>query len=263
LNKKLAQLVALVTYANVSLQGYDLDVDPYVTEYCYGVEFVQRPPREIAGAARIIASGAIKWYDYIGGRDAKCVRLHYRSSSSTGLPDYISEAFTGGGSDWLVEVQFPEKSQLYLRGCVPIPGSIQNPWKTPFVQLGSDLNHLEDFAPSVSNSRIQFGEVLDNLIEFTERFEHTKHWSKNFQDSRKTLTEYEPQISDDFIPAGIYSKEARQLIETVFRSWVFGGMGSWTDHAFNGEDQDTYKSLTEHLYEAIHQAIVSGVNSYP
>ncbi|TFG06449.1 hypothetical protein EU522_01610 [Candidatus Thorarchaeota archaeon] len=263
MSKKITQLVALVTYANVSLQRHDFDLEPYIAEYCYGIELVYRPAREIAGTTQIIAPDATKWYDYIIGQDAKRVKLRHQSSSSTELPDYITEAFTGGGSDWFIEVQFPEKSELYLHGWVPEGGTVQNPWKTPLVQLGSDLVPLEDLAPSCEESRNRLGEVLDRLIEFASQFEHSKHWVANFENSRKTLSEFEPTTSDEFIPAGIYPKQARQLIEAAFRSWVFGGMGSWTDMAFSGEHQDTYMSLTEQLYSTLCQALVSAVNSYP
>ena len=184
------------------------------------------------------------------------------SRSQTGLPDHISAAFVGGGSRWFVEVQFDDKSHLYLGGWVPTEGPVSDSWKTHFVRLELDLNHLEYPATTVTESREKIARVLRPLIDFTKRFEHIKNWADNFDNSLKTLTEFEPQASDDFIPSGIYSKEARQLIETAFRSWVFGGMGSWNDLAFNGEDHEQYGVLTGKLYEAVCIAIVSGVNSY-
>jgi len=106
--------------------------------------------------------------------------------------------------------------------------------------------------------------VLQELAEFAGKFDYSKHWVANFNYSLKALNEFEPEDSDDLIPAGIYSKEARQLIETAFRSsGVFGGMGSWNDLVFSGADQEYYTSLSAELYSTLCQAIVSGVNSYP
>ena len=115
----------------------------------------------------------------------------------------------------------------------------------------------------MSDARERLNEVLENLIAFTSRFEYTQHWAENFKQSKQTLTEFEPVDSDDFIPFRIYSLVARRLLETSFRSWVFGGMGSWNDLAFSGEGQAEYTSLTRELYEAICNSIVSAVNSYP
>ena len=104
---------------------------------------------------------------------------------------------------------------------------------------------------------------MTKLIDFTNQFEHTEHWAGIFDRSRKILEEFEPSESDDFIPDGIYSKEARQLIQAAFASWVFGGMGSWNDLAFNGEDGVQYASLSKQLYEAICSSMASVSNSYP
>lgn len=261
MTKQISQLVALVTYANVSLQRMELDFDleRSISHYCYRLEFIKQLPVGIVGSKVVIASDASNWFAYLKERDAKRVRLHYKSSTHPDLPDHISVAFAGGGSHWFVEVQYEEKSHLYSSELI---SGTHSSLKKPIVLLERDLDYLED-SSSVSDAREKLGQVLNNLISFAQRFENTQHWAKNFTISRKTLTEFEPQKSDDFIPYDVYSKDARQLIETAFRSWVFGGMGSWIDLAFSGTDQDTYTTLSQELYKAVCNAIVSGVNSYP
>jgi len=263
MSNRFEQVVSLVTYGNVYLQNKsaEIDIENFITKYCHGLDFIDRPIEGIAGSTKVIASDACKWFDYLKGQNAKRIKLHYRSSSQTELPDHISSAFVGGGSQWFVEVQYEDKSHLYLSGWVPSEGSVSH--KTHYVLLERNLSHLDDLAPSVSESRAQLGKVLEDLSAFAERFDYTQNWVDNFNNSLKTLKEFDPK-SDDFIPSSIYSKEARQLIETAFRSsGIFGGMGSWNDLAFNGEDQEGYTSLSEELYSTICQAIVSGVNSYP
>jgi len=260
MSNRFEQVVSLVTYGNVYLQNKsdEFDIENSITKYCHGLDFIDRPIEGMAGSTKVIASDAYKWFDYLKGQNAKRIKLHYRSSSQTELPDHISSAFVGGGSQWFVEVQFEDKSHLYLSAEDSVAP------KDHYVVLERDLDHLEDLAPSVSESRKQIGKVLENLIAFARRFEHTQNWAENFTNSLKTMNEFEPEDTDDFIPSGIYSKEARQLIETAFRSsGVFGGMGSWNDLAFSGEDQEQYTSLSEELYSTLCQAIVSGVNSYP
>jgi hypothetical protein len=105
-------------------------------------------------------------------------------------------------------------------------------------------------------------QVLDRHIEFARKDDWTKHWATIFKNALKVLDEFEPNVADEFIPAGIYPKETRQLIETVFRSWVFGGMGSWNDLTFNEDDQETYRTLSRDLYSVLCQAIESVANSF-
>lgn len=259
--KEITQLVSLITYANVHLQGEELnfDLERSITEYCLGCEFVMQPPGEIAGSMRVNFSNPIKWFNYLKDKEAKRVRLHYRASNQFGLPDHITVAFVGGGSQWFIEVIYREVSDLYSSGH---QGTSQ-PWKTQFIRMKRGLESFEDSSTSVDEARNRLDRVLENLVSFSSKFEYTQHWAENFRRSKQTLTEYEPSESDDFIPYGLYSRQARQLLETAFRSWVFGGMGSWNDLGFNAVDQDKYHKLSEELYEAICSAIVSAINSYP
>ena len=189
----------------------------------------------------------------------KRVKLHYRTANQFGLPDYITTAFVRGGSRWFIEVLYEDKSDFYSSGQC----DTSKPWKTQFILLGRNSVSFEDSLTTVSDARDRLNEVLKNLIAFASKFEYTQHWAENFKQNKQTLTEFEPVESDDFIPFGTYSLAARQLLETSFRSWVFGGMGSWNDLAFSGGNQDEYSSLTKELYEAICNGIVAAVNSYP
>ena len=42
----------------------------------------------------------------------------------------------------------------------------------------------------------------------------------------------------------VLSMEAKQLLACTQEAWVFGGMGSWNDQSFEGEDQKTYDQLS-------------------
>jgi hypothetical protein len=257
--REIIQLVSLATYANVKLQGGDVDLEQSITEYCYNLEFIKQPPEGIASKPQVIASSADDWFIYLKVSDVKRVKLHYRIANQFGLPDHITTAFVGGGSQWFIEVLYENKSDLYSSG----QRDISKPWKTQFILLERDLDSFEDSLISVRDARDRLNEVLENLVSFSSKFEYTQNWAENFKRSKKTLTEYEPVESDNFIPIGVYSLEARRLLETSFRSWVFGGMGSWNDLAFSGDNQEKYTSLTKELYDAICNGIVSAVNSYP
>ena len=169
-----------------------------------------------------------------------------------GIPDHISVAFVGGGGRWLIEVQYDDKSELY-------GSAVENQW----VLIERDSKPLDDLS-QVGEARERLDGILQKISAFADKFEHTQHWAKIFNNARQTLAEFESQPADVFIPFGIYSKEARQLIEASFlSSSVFGGMGSWNDQAFGEEDDKLYHTYSKDLYDATRHGIVAGVNSYP
>ncbi|MGY5876105.1 MAG: hypothetical protein RTU30_10190 [Candidatus Thorarchaeota archaeon] len=257
--RTLEQLVPLVTYANVIIQGreLDFDIERLSSKYCYKLEFIEEPLEDVAGSTRVIAPDAFSWFSYLKDQDADRVKLQYQPSSHPDLPDHIAAAFVGGGSSWFVEVQLGDASHIYTEMSLGT-----QPNKTAFTRLRGDFDHLED-SLSISSARDRLDKVLQGLIEFTEEFEVTQHWSEIFKRSRHALTQLQSSRTDEFILNGVYSIEVRQLIEAGFSSDVFGGMGSFSDLGFSGSVQENYSSLSEELYAAICYAILSGVNSYP
>ena len=177
--KKIVQLVSLVTYANVNPQGEDLNfnLDRSITEYCYGCEFIIQPPGDIAGSLQVNFSNAIKWFNHLKKKEAKQVRLHYRTSSQFGIPDYITVAFVGGGSHWFIEVLYGETSDLYSSG----QRSTSQPWKTQFIRMKRGLEFLEDSSTSLDEARDRLNQILENLISFSSKFEYMQHWAENFR----------------------------------------------------------------------------------
>ncbi len=263
--KDIMRNVALVTYGNVFLQGHseEFEIDKLITNNCFQIDFIDPPLEGIAGSTKTLAKDAFQWFKHLKEQGAKRLRLFYQTSNKTELPDHISVAFLGGGSHWLVEVQFKDRSELYLSNWIPPLNSGMDTRKAHYVRIEKDMSHLNDTSPSINDSRKRLQTVLETLSKFAEKFEHSKHWVSNFEGSLTTLLDFNPQIDDEFLPAGIYSKEAHRLIMGAFGSWVFGGMSSWNDLAFGGADQERYELLSETLYSKICEAIVSSVNSYP
>jgi hypothetical protein len=267
MSQDIARNVALVTYGNLFLQdrGIDFDIDRLITDNCYNLDFVDSPIENIAGSSKVIASDASKWYRYLKDNGAKKIKLLFKKSEQIDLPDHISTAFVGGGSNWFIEVQFDSTSDLYLSGWMPSEDMGFNNRRTHYLRFNHDMTHLDDPSPSVRESREQLQAALHAISEFANEFDHVRHWVKNFEYARTVLLELEPEVTNEFLPAGIYSKEAHQLIEAAFSSWVFGGMGSWNDMAHMAmsiDDHGRHAKLSEELYAGICNAIVSGVNSY-
>jgi hypothetical protein len=65
----------------------------------------------------------------------------------------------------------------------------------------------------------------------------------------------------DLAPSGFLSNEAAALLDACQKSWVFGGMGSWNDLGFKGEDQKEYERVSERLFQAVNSAIEEAATS--
>ncbi|KWX77466.1 hypothetical protein AML91_07880 [Paenibacillus jilunlii] len=66
------------------------------------------------------------------------------------------------------------------------------------------------------------------------------------------------------LPA-VYKDQARSLLNAVYKSWVFGGMGSWNDSppysAYSHQREQEYNILSARLYETLVQCARGAVNS--
>ncbi len=260
--QKIHQILALVTYGNLYLEnrGDEFNIEKLVTDNCFRLDFVDPPIKGIAGSSKVIASSAIQWFEYLRNQEAKKLKLHYETSPRTDLPDHISSAFVGGGSQWFLEVQSENTSDLYLSEWSPSEDYGLDTRKNHYLRFEKDVSHLDARSSTISESREKLTSVLQELIEFTAKFDYTQHWSENFKNSLIILKEYEPLEADEFLPAGIYQKESRQLIEAAYASWVFGGMGSFNDLSFNDPDQELYMALSQRLYNSICDVLVSSIN---
>lgn len=65
----------------------------------------------------------------------------------------------------------------------------------------------------------------------------------------------------DLAPTPAIPLEAKQLLAAVQAAWVFGGMGSWNDLGFDGDDQREYDALSGKLFLLINQTLCSAINT--
>ncbi|MHA1930139.1 MAG: hypothetical protein ACTSV2_16330 [Candidatus Thorarchaeota archaeon] len=263
----LEKLVAVATYANVYLQGRETEFNlkEVVPEYCHGLEFIYHLQEGQKIIKFHIGPDALKWFAHLKRQSTKKIRLHYRPSHKNGLPESLCDEIIQGGSNWVIEAQlgYIEESWLYTSILDPRRAGFSQTWKTYISGLKGHSLVLKDDSPSVSEARETIDGLLEKLIAFTNRFNHTKHWADHFGKSRRFLDEFDPSESDMFIPLEIYGKEACQLIHTSLSCWVFGDMSSWNGLEFSGKDQVQYTALSKQLFDAICTSITAVANSYP
>jgi hypothetical protein len=65
----------------------------------------------------------------------------------------------------------------------------------------------------------------------------------------------------DIAPGGLLPLESRRLLFASQSAWVFGGMGSWNDLGFDGEEGRIYDNLSDRLYNIVNRAICAATNT--
>jgi hypothetical protein len=79
------------------------------------------------------------------------------------------------------------------------------------------------------------------------------------------LTAFRRKRSDwkgyDLAPSSFLPPYAEDLLAAAQWAWVFGGMGSWNDMSFEGDDSTEYAQLTQELYAAVNEAVVVATNA--
>ncbi|HLN02639.1 MAG TPA: hypothetical protein VK335_25345 [Bryobacteraceae bacterium] len=65
----------------------------------------------------------------------------------------------------------------------------------------------------------------------------------------------------DLAPEGLLSLSAKQVLAACQAAWVFGGMGSWNDLEFDGQEESRYQRLSKELFALLNMGISASVNS--
>jgi hypothetical protein len=64
----------------------------------------------------------------------------------------------------------------------------------------------------------------------------------------------------DIAPPGVLRLAAARLLACCQAAWVFGGMGSWNDLGFDGEEDKKYRDLSDRLFDLVNRSICVAVN---
>ncbi|WP_155393565.1 hypothetical protein [Xanthomonas albilineans] len=109
---------------------------------------------------------------------------------------------------------------------------------------------------------VEFRDILEQIRSFA-----AKHGLDSFENcfvrALEDLTAEKPWngFHKELLSPSLLTLDALQLLSAAQSSWVFGGMGSWNDLGFEGDEQQTYERLSEALYKIANWAIVAATNS--
>lgn len=256
---ELERMVSLVIFTNARLAGKNASF----TAQHAGIRFARHlsPPASAPRDAvfqdtEMIARDADAWVRYLKGRGVTRLNMHFLPPSHE-LPARILVAFKGGGSTWCIEAIHGETSDVYVPGDAT---SGKRSLGNHLLLVGLDVDHVPVGSGSLADARDRLRKILEDLESFTGTTERMDTWQRIFSGAKQMLEGKVPADFDEIVPPSLVPEENRKILAAAFGSRVFGGMGSWNDLAFSGEEQDTYVRLSDELHAAMMDAIAAAVN---
>lgn len=269
MNGSIAQIAALTCFGNACLSGLpgtQFFPANSTCQFCERVRFVTLSTNIFGKSKETeIAQNPDSWWAVLKSRGASGIRLSRIPQNNPGISDRMSAGFAGGGGAWTMEVLLPhDQSEFWMArwevGDQKAPD--RRIWRVtyglvakgksnppPIRQLQKATRELEE-----SLREIRAFSAKHKLDGFTTCFEEAL-------DAIETKGQKRHGYHQDLAPSGFISGEAAILLDACQKSWVFGGMGSWNDMCFAGDDQKTYDRVSERLFQAVNVAIEQAATS--
>ena len=266
----IAQIVALVVHGNAYFgsaeQAIALPSDHSTLAFCEFVKFVGLTRSGENWNETLFAQDPASWLEELRRGRVNAIRMNYMPSGQnlSGATDRMLVGFVAGGGRWLLETTGPNGSD-YWEGRWEVGDQNRTDrkiWRVTYGRIAAN----QPPSPHASNDLQSLKQRLaKNLTEISAFAHHQKldGFAEAFEAGLSNLTSSAPSTDlyhNDLLTTSM-SATAAQLLSAAQSSWVFGGMGSWNDLGFDGEDQRTYEDLSEDLYKLLNDTIVSAANS--
>jgi hypothetical protein len=262
MNGELAEAVALVAHGNAGLPGSDkaqlvgFEETNSTFQYVRSVTFETQSGRRRSSSVTSVAS----WLDYLRRGRFQKLSLMAGGVAPVAFADQGTWGILGHGRGE-VEAWYP-RWEVNRDGVDPAETKPRI-WEVAYrssarrghvavepIDLLARSRELE----SAVGSAIEFAVTNDILTNFVPWFEQ----AQALQSSDNPVIEWHP----DLLPPVGYSLQARRLLASATRSWVFGGMGSWNDIGFSEPAlRDRYQTVSNDLYQAVIDSIRDATNS--
>jgi hypothetical protein len=211
-----------------------------------------------------IAHSPDEWIDREAQHGARAV-LEHQSSINTNLPDRMTAGMTGGGGRWQLGLIHSGRMDTWESrwGIGDQEDPEQRIWKVRY-DLTSENAQIPPSTPRSADDLVEpLYNALSDILAFSQR-DSLRGFAEMFENALKCLGSKNPFTlvhHSDLVPPSLLSLTAEQLLATCQTAWVFGGMGSWNDLGFEGEEQLRYTKLSDTLFDLVNEAIVASVNS--
>lgn len=262
----IAQIIALTIYGNSIVQGNTTDIEEFYPgnstfRFCEYVKFVDIKGKE----EKQYAESPISWFRKLKEEGVIAFRLIYGPSGNKNISDRMSVGFVGGGGRWLIETISPDGSDYWeARWEVGDQNHFDKLiWQVTYGRVASGERTL--IHESLDGSKIK-AELSENLVEISKfASEHElEGFAAAFDKGHAALESKNPYSEvyhKDISPKNFLDLEASQLLAASQAAWVFGGMGSWNDLGFDGDDQEKYEHLSDELYRLLNESYLMAANS--
>lgn len=258
---QLERILSLIIYMNANLKGTPLsfnEIHSGMKVASYHLFKGKNMQLFSAFDPILIAVHPEQWMDYLNRRNVSHLQLRYYPFSNHKDP-LVEKYFSKLGDQWILEAIHDSKKDIYFY----CEYGLQNP---PSRLLGCKLFQILQDLPnssleerSLGEIQIKFQKILQQLIEFANSFERSRHWATYFRNLLNQLNGPVSEEIESLFPATSITVKARQVLVTALNSQVFGGMGSWNDQHF-GDQQGQYEDLSNQLFHIIQLAIMTSIN---
>jgi hypothetical protein len=262
----LAQLIALAAHGNAYLAGYETsDFYPNNSaafQYCSEVRFVT--PMEASGVNHKCVDPS-DWFGLLKSNNCRRLVLGHRSREAD-LPDHISVAFVGGGSSSYILSDLPEQSVYWFGRWESSGGGAfdSRVWRVTYTGVAANRELVGQKSGAVESWKRKLAGILAEIEGFDAS--HQCGFATCFRKALEALECEDATLlaeEAEGLPVVGYRLEAKQLLAAAWRSWVFGGMGSWNDIVIEDQGEyERYEYLSQELYSAIISSIEESVNSF-
>lgn len=264
----ITQVAALAIYGNEFLRGRDVSAfwpAASVFQSCKTVTFMTLSSRGGAANETPYAPDPLRWFDRLRDENVLGLRIHHLGGSDPRLSDRMSVGFVGGGGRWLLEAVKPAVSDYWeARWEIGDRGDPERRiWSITYGRTGTNLAQIK---PKLVGEERLRGELKEGLMEITAFADQHQldGFAKCFRAGLEALVSDDPLAGvyhSDLAPRQAFPVWSEQLLATAQAAWVFGGMGSWNDLCFDGQDWKRYEKLSDRLFTLLNQAVVEGANA--
>jgi hypothetical protein len=264
----IAQAVGLTIFGNDFLRGYSqLNFWPRssVFAFCKTVAFVSLSGPANAPNVTPFAPDPTAWFAALRGTGVTGLRLHHFPSKIQKHTDRMTVAFVGGGGRWLIEAVGTGSCDHWdARWRVQDRNDPEREiWEVAYGRLATNRIRIAANPCDLAELRHDLKTTLAAIAIFADKHA-LDGFSDCFRQGIARLDSADPLSGlyhSDFDQCHVLPLVGRQLIGAAEVAWVFGGMGSWNDLSFKGEDGETYSVLSDRVFALLIAAIVEGANS--
>ena len=264
-----AQLVALACHFN----GRDRRFRPVsfllsnsTCKFCEQVHFVRQHRAWFGRRTNWVtaAQSPDEWLEREARPGRKAVVLQ-QGINGSGISDRMSAGLIGGGGRWQLNITDERRMDVWEAnwevGNREAPD--QRIWRVRYSMIAENLTLVPPTQRSPMEIIPALRQALSDVLAFCEQH-RIDSFGGYFRKAIECLSADDPfalVYHKDLAPEELLSLSAQQVLAACQAAWVFGGMGSWNDMAFEGQEQRRYEKLSDTLFTLLNEAIQSGANS--